>query len=58
MNIEIEFLYCMYIGGLIPTGGRCLFGGPAFEISQESRLIEIAGAPRGLPFSSPSFRLP
>jgi hypothetical protein len=43
---------------LISAGVFCLFGGPVFERSQWSRLIETAGPPIGLPFFSASFSLP
>ena len=55
---DLAVLYCMCAGGLISTGVCCLFGCPVFERSQESRLMETAGAPTGLPFSSDSFSLP
>jgi hypothetical protein len=35
----------------------CLFGGPVFERSKGSRLIETAGPPTGLPSSSASSSL-
>jgi hypothetical protein len=44
-------------GGLISAGICCLFGGPVFERSQGFLLIETAGPPTGLPFSSASFTL-
>jgi hypothetical protein len=44
--------------GLISAGVCCLFGGPVFERSQGSRLIETSGSPTGSPFSSASFCLP
>jgi hypothetical protein len=44
--------------GLLLVGVCCLFGGPLFERSWESRLIETAGHPSGWPFSSASFILP
>ena len=34
-------------GGLISAGVCCLFGGPVFERSRGSRLIETAGPPTG-----------
>jgi hypothetical protein len=52
MNIDPEVLYCMCVGGLISAGLGCLFGSPEFERSPGSRLIETAGPPTGLPFSS------
>jgi hypothetical protein len=55
MNTDPEVLYCMCIGGLMSAGVCCLFGGPVFERSWGSRLIETAGPPAGLPFSSSSF---
>ena len=45
------------LGGLISAGACCLFGGPVFERSRGSRLIETAGPPTGLPSSSASFSL-
>jgi hypothetical protein len=36
----------MCVGGLISAGLCCLFGGPIFERSQGSRLIETAGLPQ------------
>jgi hypothetical protein len=47
----------MFVGGLISAGLYCLFGGPVFERSQGSRLIEIADPPSVLPLSSASFSL-
>jgi hypothetical protein len=58
VNTDPEVLHCMYVGGLISAGVCCLVGGPVFERSQGSRLIETAGPPTGLPFSSASFSLP
>jgi hypothetical protein len=58
MNIDLEVLYCMCVGGLISAGVCYLFGGPVFERSRRSRLIKTAGPPIGLPFSSASFSLP
>jgi hypothetical protein len=52
-----EVLYCMCVGDLILAGVRCLFDGPVFERSRESRLIEAAGPPTGSPFFSASFSL-
>jgi hypothetical protein len=54
----MEILYCMYVGGLISASVCCLFGGPVFERSQGSRLIETAGPSTGSPFSSASFSFP
>jgi hypothetical protein len=51
MNTDPDVLYCMCVGGLISSGICCLFGGPVFEKSQGSRLIETAGSPTGSPFS-------
>ena len=48
----------MCVGGLISAGVCGLFGGPVFEKSQGSRLIETAGPPTRSPFSiSASFSL-
>jgi hypothetical protein len=58
MNTDLEVLYCMCVGGLISARVPCLFGGPVSEKSQGSRLIETAGHPTGLSFSSASFGLP
>jgi hypothetical protein len=59
MNTDLEVLYCMCVGGLISAGVCCLFGGPVFERSRGSRLIETAGPPAGSPqlleFSLPQF---
>jgi hypothetical protein len=57
MNTDPEVLYYMCVGGLISAGVCCLFGGPVFERSWGTRLIETAGPPTGLPFSSASFGL-
>jgi hypothetical protein len=54
MNTDLKDLYCMCVGRLILAGICCLFGGPVFERSQGSRLIETAGLPTGL-HSSQSF---
>jgi hypothetical protein len=43
MNTDPEVLYCMCVGGLLSAGVCCLFGGPVFERSQGSGLIETAG---------------
>jgi hypothetical protein len=45
MNTDPEVLYCMCVGGLISAGVCCLVGGPVFERSLGSRLIETAGPP-------------
>jgi hypothetical protein len=58
MNTDQEVLYCMCVGDLISTSVCSLFGGPMFERSWGSRFIEMAGPPKGLPFSSASFSLP
>jgi hypothetical protein len=58
MNTDLEVLYCISVGSLISAGVGCMFGGPVFERSQGSRLIETAVPPTGLPFSSASFILP
>jgi hypothetical protein len=42
MNTDLEVLYSMCIEGLISAGVCCLLGGPVFERSQGSRLIETA----------------
>jgi hypothetical protein len=55
MNTDQEVLYCMCVVGLISAGICCLFGGPVFERSQGSRLIDTASSPTGSPFSSASF---
>jgi hypothetical protein len=47
MNTDVEVLFCMCVGGLIVAGVCYLFGGPVFERSQVSRLIETAGLPTG-----------
>jgi hypothetical protein len=52
MNTDLEVLYYMYVGGLISAGICCLFGGTVLVRSWGSRLIEAAGPPTGLPFSS------
>jgi hypothetical protein len=54
MNTDLEVLYCMCVGGLISAGVCCLFGGPVFDRSLGSRLIETAGPPTGSPSSSAS----
>jgi hypothetical protein len=41
MNTDPEVLYCMCVGGLIAAGVCCLFGGPVFERSRGSRLINL-----------------
>jgi hypothetical protein len=46
------------LGGLISAGVCCLFGGPVFVRSQQSRLIDTAGSPTESPLSSTSFSLP
>jgi hypothetical protein len=48
----------MYVGGLISAGVCCLFGGPVFERSRWSRLIEIADPSIGSTSSSASSSLP
>jgi hypothetical protein len=58
MNTDQVVLCCMCVGVLISVGVCCLFGGPVFEKFWGSRLIETAGPPTGLPFSSASFSLP
>ena len=52
MNTDPEVLYCMCVGGHISAGVCCLFGGPVFERSQDSRLIETAGFPTRIAFLS------
>ena len=54
MNTDLAVIYYMCVGGLISAGVYCLVGGPVFERSQESRLIENAGPPTRLPSSSAS----
>ena len=58
MNIDLEVLYCMSVRVLISVGVCFLFGGPVFERSQGSRLIEMARPPTESPFSLASFSLP
>jgi hypothetical protein len=45
MNTDPEILYCMHVGGLISAGVCCLFGGPVFDRSLGTRLIESSGPP-------------
>jgi hypothetical protein len=45
------------VRSLISDGVCCLFGGPVFEISWGSRLIDTTGPPTGLSYSSASFSL-
>jgi hypothetical protein len=47
-------LCCICIGVLISADVFCLFGGPVFERSQGSRLIEITGPLTGYSSSSVS----
>jgi hypothetical protein len=46
MNTDQAVLCCMCVGDIISAGVCCLVGGPVFERSLGSRLIEIAGIPR------------
>jgi hypothetical protein len=55
MNTDLAVLCCMCVGGLISAGVCYLFGGPVFERSRGSRLIETAGPPTQLPSSSASY---
>ena len=55
MNTDLAVLYCMCVGYLISDSICCLFGGPVFDRSWGSWLMEIAGLPTGSPFSSASF---
>jgi hypothetical protein len=50
-------LWYICVGGLISPGVCCLVGGPVFERSLGSRLIETAGPPTGSPSSSASSSL-
>ena len=50
MNLDMEVLDSMCVGGLISAGICCLFGGPVFERYRGSRLIKTAGPPIGSPF--------
>jgi hypothetical protein len=52
MNTTV--LYCMCVGGLISAGICCLVGGLVSERSQGFRLVETAGLPTELPFSTAS----
>ena len=52
----IPLLYVCW--GLIPVAICCLVGGPVFERSQVSRLIETSGPPTGLPSSTASSSFP
>ena len=52
MNTDLEVLYCISVGSLISAGVGCMFGGPVFERSQGSRLIETVAPPPTLPFFS------
>ena len=56
-NTDQAVLCSICVGDLISTGIFCLVGGPVFERSQGSRLIETAGTPTRLPPSSASFCL-
>jgi hypothetical protein len=58
MNTYPAVLYCMCVGGLISAGVYFLFGGPVFEGSQRTRLIESADPLAGWLFSSASFSFP
>jgi hypothetical protein len=49
------YMCCYKCHHLRSVGVCCLVGGPVSERSQGSRLIETAGSPTGLPFSSASF---
>jgi hypothetical protein len=51
MNRVLEVLYYICVGGLISSGVCCPFGSTVFERSWESRLIETAGPPTGMPKS-------
>jgi hypothetical protein len=59
MNTDPDVLCCICFGGLISAVVCCLFGGPVFERSRGTRLIENAGPPIVLPSSSisPCFSL-
>jgi hypothetical protein len=53
MNTDPAVLYGMCVGGLISAGVGCLIGGPVFERSQGSRLIETVVLLQGC--NSPQF---
>ena len=49
MNTDLAVLYCMCVEDLISARVSCLVGGPMFERSWGSRLIETASPPTGSP---------
>ena len=59
LKLDPAVLCCIYAGSQISTGICCVVGGPVFERSWRSRLIETAGSPTGLlsPSTSSSFLL-
>ena len=58
MNIDLEVLNCMCVGGLILACICCLFDGPVFERFRVFRLIKTSSPSTESHLSSNSFSLP